>query len=198
MLHVGLTGGIGSGKSTITQIFELLNIPVYNSDLAAKKIMNENHEVRSKIVELIGKESYSGSNINRSFISEKVFNNNTLLQKLNQIVHPMVYKDYDHWAKVQNSDYVIKESALLLDTLPYQKVDQIVVVFSPLALRIKRVMTRDNLSFEETTLRISKQRPDKEFIEAADYIIVNDLQHSLISQVQNIHLELLNFAKIKS
>lgn len=198
MLHVGLTGGIGSGKSTITQIFELLNIPVYNSDLAAKKIMNENHEVRSKIIELIGKESYSGSNINRSFISEKVFNNNTLLQKLNQIVHPMVYKDYDHWAKVQNSDYVIKESALLLDTLPYQKVDQIVVVFSPLALRIKRVMTRDNLSFEETTLRISKQRPDKEFIEAADYIIVNDLQHSLISQVQNIHLELLNFAKIKS
>ncbi len=198
MLHVGLTGGIGSGKSTITQIFELLNIPVYNSDLAAKKIMNENHEVRSKIIELIGKESYSGSNINRSFISEKVFNNNTLLQKLNQIVHPMVYKDYDHWAKVQNSDYVVKESALLLDTLPYQKVDQIVVVFSPLALRIKRVMTRDNLSFEETTLRISKQRPDKEFIEAADYIIVNDLQHSLISQVQNIHLELLNFAKIKS
>lgn len=198
MLHVGLTGGIGSGKSTITQIFELLNIPVYNSDLAAKKIMNENHEVRSKIVELIGKESYSGSNLNRSFISEKVFNNNTLLQKLNQIVHPMVYKDYDHWAKVQNSDYVVKESALLLDTLPYQKVDQIVVVFSPLALRIKRVMTRDNLSFEETTLRISKQRPDKEFIEAADYIIVNDLQHSLISQVQNIHLELLNFAKIKS
>ncbi|MEP7197226.1 MAG: dephospho-CoA kinase [Saprospiraceae bacterium] len=198
MIHIGLTGGIGSGKSTVAKIFETLGIPVYNSDQRAKIIMEENLEVKNKIIELLGLESYEENNLNRKYIASQVFENSKLLNALNAIVHPEVFKDYDDWWKNYNTAYVIKESALLLDTLKSQNIDQIILVFSPLELRIQRILTRDHLTREQVSERIANQRPEKDLIEAADYIIVNDQHLSIVNQVLSIHQELINFANIKS
>lgn len=196
MLEVGLTGGIGSGKSTVAEIFNVLGIPIYNSDMEAKRIMKENAEVRIKIIDLLGPESYRKEEVNRKWIASKVFDNNSLLKQLNQIVHPEVFIDYNKW-KMQfqeTTPYVIKETALLLDIIKQSPVDQIVTVFTPREIRIERIMKRDHCTLEQAVERMKNQRTDKEFIEASDYIIVNDGLHPLTPQVIDIHKKLINFA----
>lgn len=194
MITVGLTGGIGSGKSTVAFIFELLGIPVYSSDRAARHLMENDPVIKSEIINLLGIKSYQNTQLNRKYIASLVFENETLLGKLNAIVHPAVYEDFNIWISKQKATYVIKESALLLDTLRHQPVDQIITVFAPREIRIERIMNRDGLSFEETTLRMSQQRSDKEFLDNSDYVVVNDNVHSLSRQVLTIHNELIKFA----
>lgn len=195
MKHVGLTGGMGSGKSTVCHIFELLGVPVYYSDQRAKYIMENDEEVIFKIKKLIGTQSYIDNKINRKEIAKQVFSNPQKLKALNGIVHPKVFVDYEQWSANQNAPYVLKESALLLDILHRQPVDQIIVVFSPLQIRIQRIILRDQLSKEEVSSRLASQRKDQEFIDQSDFIIVNDEKHALIPQVLNVHQELINFAK---
>ncbi|MFN8280930.1 MAG: dephospho-CoA kinase [Saprospiraceae bacterium] len=194
MITVGLTGGIGSGKSAVGFIFELLGIPVYSSDRAARQLMENDPYIKSEITNLLGVKSYDNEQLNRKYIASLVFENEVLLAKLNAIVHPAVYEDFKIWISNQKAPYVVKESALLLDTLRQQPVDQIITVFAPREIRIERIMKRDCLSFEETTKRMSLQRSDKEFLDNSDYVIVNDNIHSLSLQVLSIHTELINFA----
>lgn len=196
MTQVGLTGGIGSGKSTVAAIFNTLGIPVYNSDTEAKRLMQSLPTLRHSIANLLGEESYINEELNRKFIAQKVFNNDKLLKALNALVHPEVFKDYQAWLdKIdQSTPYSIKETALLLDVQKHQPVDQIIVVFTPLQLRIERIIKRDKLNQEEVVKRIKNQKPDKEFIDAADFVVLNDDLHPLIPQVLDIHKILLNFA----
>ncbi|MEO6190990.1 MAG: dephospho-CoA kinase [Saprospiraceae bacterium] len=194
MIHVGLTGGMGGGKSTVSKLFELLEVPIYNSDIQARIIMENNADVKSRIISLLGEESYIVSKLNRKFIASRIFDSESLRKAINSIVHPEVLIDYEAWSSKFSVPYVIKESALILDTIRFQKVDQIVMVFSPLLLRMKRIQERDNITKHEASQRIAQQRPDKEILEVADYVIVNDEHHPLIPQVLNVHQEFLNFA----
>lgn len=195
MKIIGLTGGIGSGKSTVADLFEIIGIPVYNSDLEAKKIMQSNPDVIQEIISLLGTESYLNKTLNRKYISEIVFNNKKILQALNNIVHPRVFVDFNRWLSLQKSqfNYILKESALLLDVREQQNVDAIITVFCPLEIRISRLMLRDQSTKEVVVQRINNQRKEKELIDAADYLIINDERHSIIQQVLDIHNKLVNF-----
>jgi len=195
MKIIGLTGGIGSGKSTVADLFEIIGIPVYNSDLEAKKIMQSNPDVIQEIISLLGTESYLNKTLNRKYIAEIVFNNKKILQALNSIVHPRVFVDFNRWLSLQKSqfNYILKESALLLDVREQQNVDAIITVFCPLEIRISRLMLRDQSTKEVIVQRINNQRKEKELIDAADYLIINDERHSIIQQVLDIHNKLVNF-----
>src|SRR5690606_19461329 len=142
-MKVGITGGIGSGKSTVSSIFELLGIPVYYADIEAKRLMINNHTIRGKIVELFGTESYRNGELNRKHIAAIAFKDSSVLEKLNATVHPVVIDDYKQWVKRQNSQYTLKEAALLFESGSYLESDFNILVSSPLELRIERVMKRD-------------------------------------------------------
>jgi len=162
MIIVRLTGGIGSGKSTVANIFKTLEIPCYNSDLQARVLMEQEHSLVENIKALLGEEAYTQEGkLNRKFIASRVFTDDALLLKLNQLVHPMVHQDFNHWVTKQNSPYVIKESALLPDTLSSQPVDFVVLVEAPTKLRIQRVMERDKLTESEMKTKLKNQSSSK-------------------------------------
>jgi len=187
MIKIGLTGGIGSGKSTIAFIFNKLGIPVYCADDRAKFLMLNNKLLRESIIDLFGKKVYSYGSMNMAYIASKVFTNNNNLVKLNKLVHPFVKNDFDIWVDSQISPYVIKEAAILIETGSNKLLDKIILIESPKEFKIRRVMMRDRLSKEEVLLRMSKQFSDKQKRKFADYIIINDEKSSLIKQVIKIH-----------
>ncbi len=193
LLQVGLTGGIGSGKSLVASIFELLGAPIYNSDQRAKYLMNHNELIIKRIQRLLGDEAYNSTGkIQSKYISDLVFNNKLLLQKLNAIVHPAVFYDYAEWVALQTFPYIIKESALLVDTLVHQTVDKIIVVSAPLSLRINRVVKRDQLSVSEVKARIQNQISQSELLKKADFVISNNEKKSLLPQILKVHQKLLS------
>src|SRR5690606_11422131 len=144
-----LTGGIGSGKTTIANWFSDKGIPVYNSDIEAKRLMNESTEIHQKLIQLFGENAYANGELNRKFISEQVFENKDLLEKLNQIVHPAVFQDFQNWIQNQTAAFVIKEAAILFESGSYHDCDYIISVISHEELRIQRVMARDRISAEQ-------------------------------------------------
>ncbi len=176
---VGITGGIGSGKSTAAKFFEKLGVPVYNSDMRAKIIQNENPVVKVKITEAFGQEAYNESGLNKPFISKQVFQDNEKLKLLNSIVHPAVFKDFDDWKKTQKSDIVIKEAAILIESGSYKDCDVVISVIVDVEKRISRTIERDGLTKEEVLARINNQISDEERIAKSDFIIDNngDLTH---------------------
>jgi len=192
MIKIGITGGIGSGKSTVSSIFELLGIPVYYADIEAKKLMVSSQTIRSKIVELFGTESYQNGELNRKHIASIAFNDVSVLEKLNATVHPVVIDDYKHWVKQQNSPYTLKEAALLFESGSYLDSDFNILVSSPQELRIERVMKRDNVSREEVLARINKQMLEEEKERLATFIVYNNETELLIAQVLNIHEKILS------
>ena len=175
----GITGGIGSGKSTAAKIFEELGIPVYNSDTRAKTIQNENSEVKVKIIAAFGEEAYNENGLNKPFISKQVFQNNEKLKLLNSIVHPAVFRDFEDWKKAQKSDIVMKEAAILIESGSYKDCDVVISVVVDIETRIARTIERDGLSREEILARINNQISDEERIAKSDFIIDNngDLAH---------------------
>lgn len=175
----GITGGIGSGKSTAAKIFEELGIPVYNSDTRAKTIQNENSEVKVKIIATFGEEAYNENGLNKSFISKQVFQNNEKLKILNSIVHPAVFQDFEDWKKAQEVNIVMKEAAILIESGSYKDCDVVISVVVDVETRIARTIERDGLSREEILARINNQISDEERIEKSDFIIDNngDLEH---------------------
>jgi len=188
MIKLGLTGGIGSGKSTVCQIFSHLGVHVYNADERSKWLVNHHPSLRRDIIEAFGEASFEDEVYNRAYISSIVFKDQEKLQKLNAIIHPIVLKDWDEFCSgYQFSPYVVKESAIILEAGGRKTIDKIALVFSPLELRIKRVMERDMLSREAVETRIKSQMPEEEKMKLSDYIIYNDETHSLIEQVQNLH-----------
>lgn len=189
---VGITGGIGSGKTTICKIFELLDIPIYYADDRAKELMNSDPEVKKEIISEFGAQAFKGNSLNKPFLSNKVFNDSGEVKKLNAIVHPAVAKDFEQWVEKQNTDYVLKEAALLIESGSYQNLDFLITVYSPKELRIKRIQQRDPFrSKEQIKGIISKQVTESKRQELADYIINNDEAELLIPQVLSLHHQLI-------
>ncbi len=193
MLKIGITGGIGSGKTTVCKIFELLGIPVYYADERAKRLMVTDQGLRAGIETLFGHQAYLDSEeLNRKLIGQIVFNDPTKLAELNALVHPVVAKDALHWhSRRQNVPYTLKEAALLFESGSFRDLDKIIVVYAPQDLRIDRVMRRDGVDEASVRARMNRQMPDEEKVRRADFVIQNDNQHLLIPQVLEIHGKLI-------
>ena len=192
MQHLGITGGIGSGKTTVCKIFETLGIPVYYADERAKYLMSHDPKLIAGITELFGQEAFLEPQVlNRAHIAQIAFNDKEKLNQLNALVHPAVAQDGLNWqAAQQNVPYTLKEAALLFESGSYRTLDKIIVVAAPLELRIQRVMARDGAKREEVEARISKQMPEEVKVSLADFIVNNDGVHALIPQVMAIHAKL--------
>ncbi len=190
---IGVTGGIGSGKTTVCKIFESLGIPVYYADERAKAIMVENKEVVEKVSQLLGPQAYSpAQQLNRAFIASEVFGDKKKLQALNSIVHPAVFEDSKKWFKANaGSVYCLKEAALLIESGSYKTLDKLIVVTAPKELRIERVCQRDGVDRAAVLARMDKQMPEPEKLAFADFVIKNDGAHSLIKQVWEVHQQLV-------
>ncbi len=195
-LKVGITGGIGSGKTTICQIFETLGIPVYYADERAKWLMVNDLMVKQKVLDLFGYEAYfKNGSLNRKYISSVVFQDKIKLKSLNAVVHPAVFKDGDEWL-LQHSDvpYTLKEAALMVESGGYKHLDKLVVVTAPEDLRLQRVMQRDGSKREDVLKRIRNQTSEANRLEHADFVIQNDGEKSLVNQVFLIHRELVTLS----
>ena len=187
MIKIGLTGGIGSGKTTVANIFKQLGAPVYFSDDRAKDLMLNNQFLRESLISVLGDKIIIDGVLNRSYIASKVFSNPKELIKLNALVHPFVQKDFDVWSASQNSFYVLKETAILFETGADKFLDKVVLVESPEDLKVSRVMLRDRMTKEEVLMRMSKQWSDNQKRTNADYIIYNDEKTPLINQILKLH-----------
>lgn len=197
MFQVGLTGGIGVGKTTVARIFNILGVPIFNADEVAKKIMLEDEVLKQNIILEFGDESYSNNQLNTKHIASIVFNDNYKLEKLNALVHPATINYYNNWVQLQNTTYVIKEAALLFEAGAATNIDFIIGVFAPKNLRYKRVIQRDNITKEQVDARMKNQVDDAIKIKLCDAIINNDEQSLLINQVIKLHYHLLELAAQK-
>lgn len=197
MIKIGLTGGIGSGKSTVAQIFEVIGIPVYFADAASKRLMNEDGELKKKIKSAFGEESYTNGVLNRKYLSDIVFKDPEKTKLLNSLVHPATIIDAAKWMQMQTSSYVIKEAALIFESGSNKDLDYVIGVKSPAELRIKRAMVRDNISAAQVHARIDRQMDEDEKMRLCDYVILNDEHQMLIPQVLALHETFLKLAKKK-
>ena len=192
MLKLGITGGIGSGKSIICKVFKTLGTPVYEADTRAKELTSD-PRIRKDIIELLGSEAYTSNGYNREYVAGVVFNNPAILQKINAIIHPAVDKDFTSWAaKHTQYKYVVKEAAILFESGAYKRMDQTVYVSAPESVRIKRVTKRDGVKEEQVRLRIQNQWSADNIRSLADSMIVNDEKHLVLPQILQIHNELIN------
>ncbi|MFN0257000.1 dephospho-CoA kinase [Pedobacter ureilyticus] len=198
MLKIGITGGIGSGKTTICKVFETLGIPVFYADTVAKQIMTTDSILIEGIKTTFGAQSYFEDGVlNNKHIASIVFNNETELNKLNALVHPAVFRAFDEWdAKLpQHLPYSLKEAALLFESGSYEMCDKNILVTAPHALKIARVTQRDNVSEEQVLARMNKQFTDRQKLKMADYLIENNENRSIILQVLDLHEAFLKMAK---
>jgi dephospho-CoA kinase len=195
MLKIGITGGIGSGKTTVTQVFKLLNIPVYYADAAAKQLMTNDTTLVAAIKKIFGYKAYLASgHINSTYIANIVFNNPLQLQLLNSLVHPAVFAHYTHWCTQQKAIYILKEAALLFETNFYTHNNYNILVSAPLSLRIKNLIQRDSTTEAKIMAIIDKQMPEFEKQKLADFTIQNNEQSFIINQVLKLHTHFLKIA----
>ncbi len=192
MIKVGITGGIGSGKTTVSKVFELLDIPVYYADDEAKNILNENDVVKKEVIKIFGTEILENTIINRQKLAALVFASTEKLDKLNSIIHPAVAKHFQEWVKLQKSKYIIKEAAILFESGANKQVDKVITVSAPIDLRIKRVCSRDNVSETDVLKRINSQMTDEQRENLSDFIIINDENTLVIPQVLAIHQKIIS------
>lgn len=198
MLKIGVTGGIGTGKTTVCKVFETLGIAVFYADLVAKQLISTDLLLIEEIKKTFGTASYTPTGIlNSKFIANIVFNDVLALQKLNALVHPAVFRAFELWAQnmPNTMPYVIKEAALLFESGSYQSCDKNILVTSPINLRLKRVIARDQVSEKDILARMDKQFSDEQKMKMADYIINNTEQHAVILQVLNLHEQFLSFKR---
>lgn len=196
MLKIGITGGIGSGKSTVCRVFEILGIPVFYADTVAKEIMVKDEVLMSGVKDAFGQESYLAEGVlNNKYIAGIVFNDRKALARLNALVHPAVFRAFDQWMLgiPAHTPYVLKEAALLFESGSYQACDESIVVTAPLQLKLNRVMLRDGVAEEQVRARMDKQMSDEEKINRAGFLIRNDDSQSVILQVLELHNQFLNY-----
>jgi len=191
MKVVGLTGGIGSGKSTVAKMFLEHGVSVYIADDEAKKMMNEDVVLKNQVIELLGDSSYLQGKLNREYIADKVFNDKILLKKLNAIVHPAVSQHFNTWRKQQSGVYVIKETAILFENGGYKKCDATILVTAPEEIRIQRVIKRDKTTRKNVLDRLKNQWKDEQKIPLADTVIINVMLGDTWDQVSKIHKKLM-------
>lgn len=192
MFKVGITGGIGSGKSMVTKIFEVLHIPTLDADKFARELMQERPEVRAQLVNTFGACIFNDGGLDRERLSAMVFNNRALLEKLNNIVHPAVKRYGTEWMEAQDAPYVVKEAALFFETGSHADMDVMVGVAAPEAIRLERAMQRDNADETAIRKRMAAQMDEAEKMQRCDHVIDNDGTRSLIEQVLHLHRRFLN------
>lgn len=194
-LRIGLTGGIGSGKSTIAKVFEVLGIPVYYADEEAKRVMNEDESLKEQIIQHFGQEAYKDGLLDRKYISAIVFNNREMLELLNSIVHPVTLRDSERWMQQQATPYAIKEAALIFETNAQENLDYVIGVAAPTPLRFHRAMQRDSVTREEVQSRMNRQIQESVKMKLCDFIIHNDEQQLVMPQVVALHEKILSLCK---
>ncbi len=197
---IGLTGGIGSGKSTVARFLEERNFAVYYSDDRAKEIVNENEVLKEKIIDLLGKEAYDLNGMyDRKYVANIVFNNNDLLQKLNAIIHPAVKTDFENWVENQTTEFLFKETALLFELKLQEQCWKSVLVTADDSIRIKRVMDRDQKTYREVEAVLKKQMSEKDKIRRADFVIYNNSTlEELENQTEKFIVDLMDLTSTKS
>lgn len=193
MLKIGLTGNIGSGKTTVAQIFSTLSIPILYADDIAKMLMQHNQKIKELLIKEFGEETYNNGILNRPHLSNIVFKDSKRLEILNSIVHPAVFEYTENWFNEnQEHKYAIKEAAILIESGAYKAMDYNILVIANDELRIERVMKRDSSTYQEVMNRMANQMKQEEKIPFADYIIYNENNLSLIEQVMKIHFAIIN------
>jgi len=192
MLKIGLTGGIGSGKTTVSQIFKILGVPVFDADTAAKEAMENNPALKEKLIATFGAAVFVEHKLNRKYLADIVFNDVHQLDILNALVHPITIAAAADWFATQNSPYVIKEAALIFEAGAGADLDFVIGVFAPIPLRIKRVMDRDHVLKEEVIARMNRQIDDQIKMKLCDFVIQNDNQQLLTTQVLALHEKFLH------
>ncbi|MBL0046204.1 MAG: dephospho-CoA kinase [Flavobacteriales bacterium] len=191
MYSVGLTGGIGSGKSTVARVFGVLGIPVFNADDESKRLLGENESLKQAVITAFGESLYPNGDLDRAALASIVFGNPEALARLNAIAHPALRKRFSQWVDQQRSPYVLLEAALLVDTGWYKSLDQLIVVSAPEEERTKRVMARDGISAEQVQLRMRNQISDEQRSHVANMVIENNGKEMIIPQVLALHERLL-------
>ncbi|XZF14791.1 dephospho-CoA kinase [Chitinophagaceae bacterium MMS25-I14] len=191
MLKVGITGGIGSGKSTVCQVFQTLGIPIFNADRAARWLMENDPQLIAGITALFGPEAYTDHKLNRPFISQSVFNDSAKLKALNALTHPATIEYGRRWMQEQTTPYAIKEAAIFFESGSNKEIDVMIGVYAPQEVRIARAMQRDHITREQVLDRIAHQMNEEEKMKLCDYVITNDGQTAVIPQVLAIHEKLL-------
>jgi len=191
MTVVGLTGGIGSGKTTVAKAFNAFGIPIYIADDEAKRLMNRSKVIRRNLIALFGEQAYKDDELNRPFIASVIYSDKDYLSKMNAIVHPKVAKHFLRWLNKQNAPYVLKESAILFETNSYNKCDFIVLVIASKELKIKRLLKRDKTTKEKIQAIMDNQLNDDEKAKRSDFIIRNTTLEDTQKQVKVIHKSLL-------
>jgi dephospho-CoA kinase len=194
MLKVGLTGGIGSGKTTAAKLFALLGVPVYNADDAAKRLMQDDAGLKAAIIAIFGEDTYPDGKLDRALLAKQVFNDPARLAQLNALVHPATIADAARWMQEQTAPYTLKEAALLFESGSDKGLDLVIGVDAPEALRIQRVMAREQTTEEEVRKRLDKQMPENEKLHRCNFILHNDERQMLIPQVIALHQKLTALA----
>lgn len=193
---IGLTGGIGSGKTLVCQILEKLGVAVYYADQSARTLMNTDAELKSGIKDMFGEEVYGKEGLNRQYLAELVFTDREKLAGLNTLVHPLVRKDFLKWTELQvKAPYVVEEAAILFESGAYAEMDQTVLVYAPDSLRIKRVMERDGVDRKEVLQRMRHQYSEEKKRDLSDHVLVNDGTRMLLPQVIELHNKILKRRK---
>jgi dephospho-CoA kinase len=186
MKKIGLTGGIGAGKSIVARVFATMGFPVFYSDIAGKELLSQNESVKKKVIEIFGTSVYNNGELNRTYLAEKIFSDISLKQELNNIVHPAVRDYFSDWASKQNSPIVFNEAAILFETGSYKHFDFNILISAPKSIRFERVMKRDNLTKSDVEARMKAQWSDEKKRHLANFEIVNDDKQLLIPQIEKV------------
>lgn len=191
MIIVGLTGGMGSGKTTVANMFIELGMPIYIADVEARKLMNSSEVIKRELIQLFGTNAYSDGKINKAFLADKIFNDKDLLVEMNAVVHPKVKTHFKKWIKIQRSLYVIYEAAILFENGGYKECDYIITVTAPETVRIQRIIQRDNATKQSVRAIMDNQWNDAKKVKLSHFVIENKELSQTAKQVKNIHQKIL-------
>jgi dephospho-CoA kinase len=197
-MKIGITGGIGSGKTSVCRVFNVLGIPVFSADEEARKIMDSDSAIIEKVRTIAGKDLYSFGSLDRTELARLIFNNENLLKKINQVIHPVIFMNFIEWEKTVSAPYVIMEAAILFESRASELVDKVITVVAPVEERIDRVIRRNNLTREQVMDRIKNQMEDEAKIKLSDYVIYNSEHEMIIPSIIKIHQEILTIIKTNS
>ena len=186
MKRIGITGGIGSGKSFIATIIERMGYPVYYSDACSKELTNTHPVIRQGLIDLVGENVYFGGELDKKVLATAIFSNDELRLKVNQLIHPIVRQDFEDWTKVQTSDLIFNEAAILFETGAYRNFDATILIYAPIELRLERILKRDIITKEEVLARMNNQMNDEEKLKMTIYSILNDGEIPLLKQLEEV------------